>query len=159
MDDLKTLMGKFMQNLIIEIGNEEMCSKTLLPGASILGEYVPECGAMAWVRLMTGHFTERFPAVDARPGVCARSVAIPVEMGILRSAPQIKVAAGRRVILPNNAEQTEAANRQYDDFETMRRTLLRNENLVDDFLAGTYTPMGPENGIVGGSWTFTFGMD
>lgn len=158
MSDLKTLMDSFLLNLVMEIGDEEMCAKTLLPGASINGEYVAECGALAWVRLMTVSFSSIFPAPEQRPNFCATSLAIPVEMGIIRAAPQMRETA-RKIILPDATENTAAAHRQYDDIEIMRRTMLRNQRLVEDFVAGTYVPLGPETGVVGGSWPFTFGMD
>lgn len=158
MSELKTLMDSFLLNLVMEIGDEEMCAKTLLPGASINGEYVAECGALAWVRLMTVSFSSIFPAPEQRPNFCATSLAIPVEMGIIRAAPQMRETA-RKIILPDAMENTAAAHRQYDDIEIMRRTMLRNQRLVDDFVAGTYVPLGPETGVVGGSWPFTFGMD
>jgi hypothetical protein len=151
-------MDKFIQNLIVEIGEEDMCSKTLMPGASVLGEYVEECGAMAWVQLGTVSFSAAFPAPVATPNNCAYGLAIPVTMGILRAAPQMK-QRGRDIILPNNAEQTAAAHKQYDDIETLRRALMRSERQVEDFIAGSYTPMGPETGVVGGAWSFTFGID
>jgi hypothetical protein len=158
MTDLKTLMDSFLLNLVIEIGDEEMCAKTLLPGASINGEYVAECGALAWVRLMNASLSSVFPAPEQRPNFCATSLAVPVEMGIIRAAPQMTETA-RRIILPTTADNTNAAHRQYDDLEIMRRTLVRNQRIVDDFVAGVYTPVGPDNGVVGGSWPFTFGMD
>lgn len=147
-----------MANFIIEIGDQEMCAKTLLPGASINGEYVPECGALAWVRLMNASLSSSFPAPEQRPNFCATSLAVPVEIGIIRAAPQMKEVA-RRIILPTAQENTNAAHKQYDDLEIMRRTLARNQRDVEDFVAGSYTPVGPENGVVGGSWIFTFGMD
>lgn len=155
---LKEYMHLFLQNLIIEIGDEEMCAKSLMPGASILGEYVSDCGAMAWVRLMSANFTQEFPAPTARANACAESLAIPVEVGIIRTAPMIKETA-RKLILPTSEEQAAAADKQYDDLEAIRRMLARSSRQVEDFVAGQYTPMGPETGVVGGSWTFTFGMD
>jgi hypothetical protein len=155
---LKEVMDKLLANLIAEVGGDGMCAKTLMPGDSVLAEYVglEGCGGMLWVRLVTAGPSATFPQIGIRPDNCSYELAVPLEVGVLRMAPPAEVILGREPILPSNEQQTAAVHQQIDDMEAMRRAIRKTDEWFDeDSVLGAYQPIGPESGVIGGSWQWT----
>lgn len=163
MSELTDIMDELLANLVREVDpGETFCARTLLPGAAVFAEYLAtenQCTGMLWVRLASANLTANFPNADVRAGQCNYSLATPLEVGVLRQAPKIQVTMNRPLMLPTNAQQTEATHLQIEDMEAMRRAIFRTVRGYDDYLLGSYTPVGPEEGIFGGSWTVTVGVD
>jgi hypothetical protein len=146
---------------LADSGDDGLCAKAIYPGVAVPSDYAAndECeGGMAWVRLISAAPTMAFPAQDMTADSCAATLAYSVEMGIIRPAP-IPESFQKDMDLPDDEEHIEAAHRQFNDMHLMHRALKRIRRSVDQMVFGSYTPVGPEGGVVGGSWDFTFGED
>ena len=158
MQSLTEVMDRLLANLIAEVGAEDMCAHTLLPGDAVLAEYVglDGCKGMLWVRLVQAGPSATFPQIGIRPENCAYELAVPLEVGVLRPAPPAEVILGREPILPSNEQQTNAVHQQIADMEQMRRAIQRTAEWYEELsVLGAYAPIGPETGVVGGSWQWT----
>lgn len=152
-------MARLKELLVEEIAKDEdagtLCAAIIQPGGSLIADY-GECGGTAWVRLVNAYPSKAFPTPDVDPRSCASALAYPVEIGILRPAPmgEVNQSTGEWEP-PDDAEQDAASLRQYDDLTILHRVYSRFSADEDDFVLGTYTPMGLEGGIYGGVWTAT----
>lgn len=127
----------------------------IMPGRLVPHDYcgTAGCGGMAYVRLVS-----TFPSVN---GVTPNPTPLPnsplafnVVVGIIRCAPQ----PSSRGIPPGVSDQFEAARLQTADMEVLYRTLeccLRDQKGA----VGSYTPIGPDGGCLGGEWGATFPED
>jgi hypothetical protein len=101
------------------------------------------CEGFAWVRMGT--------ATPLTPGPHRCNVTLwelELEMGIVRCAPM----GDDQAIVPESAYIASAATLA-EDFTAMRRAVCCFGELEPgyDFTVGTYTPVGPEGGCMGGS--------
>lgn len=136
---------------------EDMCAVAIYPGEGVPMDYGQEsCGGMAWVRLDTAHPSSAFPNADADVNKCSWALALPMEVGILRPSP-IPFVEGQEIELPDDATHIEASRLQMNDMELMLRALQQVSRRVEYMLMGSYSPLGPLGGTVGGIWTFTVG--
>lgn len=119
----------------------------ILPGAVWVADYAADCGGQAWVRLVTTYPSVAFPNPDAEPNNFDRLLAVQVEVGIARCAP----SSDDDGTPPSVGEQAEAARLQLADMQVLYRTLRCC--LDDDSVLGQYAPVGPEGGVLGGTWT------
>lgn len=155
---LTDVMDKLLANVIAELGGDDMCVKALLPGDSVLAEYVglENCGGMLWVRMVTAGPSATFPQIGIRPGNCAYELAVPLEVGVLRPAPPVEVALNREPILPTSEAWSESARGVIADMEGMRRAIQKTADWFDeDSVLGSFQPVGPSEGVIGGSWQWT----
>lgn len=130
------------------------CFCGIVPGEAAVQDYVgDDCGAacgMAWVRLTTA-----YPAVGVgqpiqRLGNCASSLGYEVEIGVMRC-----ISAGDEAgNAPSPEELLAATKEQMSDMAAVVRAVSCCDGISGkDFILGTYTPLGPEGGVVGGVWT------
>jgi hypothetical protein len=56
------------------------------------------------------------------------------------------------------ADMLAAVNQQIEDMMAMRRALLCCD-AIESSVMGLYTPVGPDGGLVGGTWLVSIGMD
>lgn len=135
---------------------DDLCAKTIYPGEAVPADYgVESCGGMLYLRLSTAFQSSAFPTADVRPGVCGYALAYPFEVGILRPSPI--PYTNIEIELPDDAAHREATEKQFDDMEAMYRGLTTALDDFDDFVIGSYVPIGPMGGVVGGQWDFTVG--
>lgn len=147
------------QELEADGTRKSLCEVTVLHGETMILDYGAEsCGGMGWVRLVSGNPTATFPQ-PAQAGTCAQDLAFAVEMGVIRPAPKIETAFNKRIILPSADEQAAATSLALDDMMAMRRALKEFASEMENFILGSYTPIGPQEGTVGGSWSFTVGEE
>lgn len=141
----------------IEIG----CFSGPLPGAGIESELLTanECGAMGFIRLANVYPTNGFPALDEGGGTCESQLAATIEVGLHRIAP----TPNRKGLIPKT-EWFEAARHTASDMAALRRAIkccikdFEEETRQDlPFALGTWDAVGPEGGVVGGSWTIVIG--
>lgn len=120
---------------------------TVLPGSAVAFDYCDE-GGMAYTRLVG------IIPINANPGKCATEFEVGVEIAILRCAPVVTEGGE----LPDDAEQLAASMLQNFDMGLMHKVISCTEvPQVFDFLTlGTFTPIGPDGGCLGGSWTATW---
>lgn len=142
---------------ITKDGLPEPCWIGIVPGNQAVSNFMPDCftgdapDGMAWVRLSTS-----YPSFE--PGLQIESpldsfnapLGYELELGIVRSMP----------IPEEGIDAPEAAavvDLQMRDMLTMRRAVLCCATFErGDVLLGPYTPLGPEGGVVGG--TFQLGI-
>lgn len=140
---------------------EGMCAVTAYPGNAVPIDYVGSddgCGGMAWVRHVTSYPTVRFPAADTSLENCHSTLAHSIEVGIMRPAP-IPESDGATVDLPGDLEHLNSSLDLADDMLLMRDAIVRAAQTIDFVILGSYTPVGPEGGAVGGTWSVTVGDD
>jgi hypothetical protein len=127
-----------------------VCFCGLVPGALVAFDYMGDCGAqcgMAWVRIANAYPSQIIGAPSVVPGNCANALGLDVEVGIVRCIPGLDedgTPPGEDALLASTLWQMEDAN-------TMRRAIMCCEG-SRGFLLGPYAPIGPDGGLVGGSW-------
>lgn len=134
---------------IVASGLPEVYICTPLPGEQIAAEYVSEDAGMAWTRLVSAFPSTTFPA-QALVG-CFAPLAFEVELGVLYCAPE----PGADGSPPDMAAQFDATRLQVAAMAAMRRALLCcfPTGNSKDLILGPYAPIGPDGGVVGGTWT------
>jgi hypothetical protein len=146
---LTDVMDKLLANVIAEVGGDDMCVKALMPGDSVLAEYVglEGCNGMLWVRLVTAGPSATFPQIGVRPENCSYELSVPLEVGVILS---------REPILPGSDAWTAATHKQIEDMQAMRRAIQKTDDWFDEMsVLGAYQPLGPGEGAVGGAWQWT----
>ena len=139
---------------------ESMCAVSVFPGTAVPVDYVggDTCGSMAWVRHVSSNPTVRFPNADISVDNCAYSLAHTVEVGIIRPSP-IPESDGSTIELPDDIEHFNSAMELADDMVLMKGAIQRASKSIDFLILGSYVPVGPEGGAVGGTWSLTVGDD
>jgi hypothetical protein len=133
---------------LAEFGGGELCWCGLYPGQQVSWEYCGECAGdvcgMAYVRLAGVFPYDVFPeaVIDQR---CVRPLAWEIEVGALRCIPQRP--DGEPL---DQRSMNEVALHQINDayaiYWAMRCCGI-------ELAVGSYVPVGPEGGCVGGFWT------
>lgn len=150
------LLAHLQVELAKESTEEQLCSFTKQPGDSVALDYA-ECGGMAWVRHVTSSPSINGYTNDVTPDSCFWGMAHTVEMGVMRKAP-IPEQVLNTIDLPDDAELSAAADRLMADMAAMNRA-IQGARGEFDLLAGTYTPVGPVGGTVGGTWSMVLGEE
>lgn len=136
-------------------GLPEPCFCGVMPGAQVALDYSgcfsDDCGGngMAWVRL-AGFYQANGPgALATQAGQCGVGLGVDIEVGVIRC-----ISAGENDGSPPSAADMLAASLlQYADMAAMRKAFLCCTTLsLKDTVIGQYTPIGPQGGIVGGTW-------
>lgn len=125
----------------------KMC--TVLPGSSIAFDYCDQ-GGMAWSRLVS------IDPVFTPTGGCAVEFDITAEVGILRCAPGLDEEGN----LPSDVEQLAASMLQNFDMGIMHKVLTccSTPESMSFQQMGSFTPIGPEGGCLGGVWSGVWRM-
>ncbi len=157
----KQMMDVVLAACVVELRADgtdgNLCATTKYPGESAPLDYA-ECGGMLWVRLVSASPTTQFPNPEGRPNACAQTLAFNLEVGLLRPSPIPENIMGD-FQLPSDEEHAEATDRQMDDMQAVHRGLLRASKDIDMMLIGSYQPVGPIGGTVGGMWTLAVGNE
>lgn len=156
-------LGKVLDRLDVQLTaagtREGLCAFTVYPGDAAPADYGSEdCGGMGWARLVTAVPSVNFPASDLSVDNCAYRLAYSAEIGILRPGP-IPAVFQQDMDLPDDAEHLAAAGLQYADMAAMHAALAGSRDDFDDMIIQSYVPLGPEGGVVGGSWQFVFALE
>lgn len=105
------------------------------------------CG-QAWVRLVNAYPSVSVGVAELTPGNCTKAFGYDLEIGILRCSP-IEEKGGAM----DPAEMLATTQLQIADMLTMQQAIMCCTAFeTDDFVMGTYQPIGPEGGVVGGIW-------
>lgn len=150
--------------LCAEIAASELptpCFCGVLPGSTVSLDYCGgdscegECGGQAWVRPVDIYPSAVFPNPDVTPTNCNSPLAFRLEVGIGRCVPMGHNNPVGGYTPPTVDEQLAAARLQMADMAAMRRAIqccmAGNENL--DYVLESYTPLIPQGGCGGGSFT------
>ena len=141
---------------ITDAGLPEPCFCGLVPGDAAVFDYAGDCDdkcGMAWVRLVTTYPSVTVGVADTTPGNCAAGLGFDVEIGIVRCLP-VGDSEGEP---PTPEQYLDAALTQYVEADIMRQAVLCCGFNSHDFIMGSYTPLGPDGGLVGGQWVMSFG--
>lgn len=103
----------------------------------------------AWVGVTGAFASKDFPNPDVSRSVCATPLAASFVMGVVRCF-QVNPRG------ESGEDMLRWLDKQMADMQAMRRAILCCG--VEDVSLGTYTPIGPEGGAFGGSWTGTVGQ-
>lgn len=157
------VMDALIGDVLTAIGpdaHEDFCIATTFPGAAVPLDYGAEatCKGTMWVRLIAANPSTTFPTPDTSVDTCYAPLAYPLELGILRKAPIATTPLGK-LRLPSAEEHAVATRKQMDDLEAMHRGLKRLRKDVELMTIGTYQPIGPDGGLVGGIWTLSVGLE
>lgn len=161
---LREMIAVLLEALVEELRESDlldsMCAVTAYPGQAVPVDYAggEECGGMAWVRHVSSNPTVRFPNADVTPDNCYATLAHIMEVGLLRPAP-IPESDGRDIELPDALEHLNSALDLANDMVVMQKAIGRAAKSIDFVILGSYTPVGPEGGTVGGTWSLTVGED
>lgn len=133
---------------------------TVQPGTEVAFDFThdEDCAGIGWVRLVGGNVSTSFPtpAAAANPVCAAGSLAFTVEMGVIGPAPKMEEHMGA-LIIPSETELYEASMKQARELQMMWDALRSAR--IPEKQYGTYTPIGPDAGILGGMWTIIVGGD
>jgi hypothetical protein len=138
-----------------EDGSPEMCFCGVLPGDTVVADYVGEgcsdsvCG-MAWVRLITAYPASGVGVVNENIGNCGSQLGIEIEIGMLRCFPAPEDDGEP----PAKEEMLAASAQQTDDMFTMLKAISCCDSLSSkDYVLSAYTPAGPMGLVYGGTFT------
>lgn len=157
----KQMMDVVLAACVVELRadgtDENLCATAKYPGEAAPLDYA-ECGGMLWVRLATSAPSTQFPSPESRPNVCAQTLAHQLEIGLMRPSPIPEDTLGN-FELPTDEDHSAAADRQMDDMEAIYRGIVRAARDIEMVSIGSYTPVGPVGGTVGGMWTLAVGNE
>lgn len=138
-----------------EAGLPETCFIGVIPGSSLTADYTGDCEdacGVAWVRIPTYYPSQTVGRADDTLGNCGVGLGADIEVGILRCLPMEEDPM-------TEAEALAAYQLQIRDAEAARRAIVCCTTLrPKDYILGSYTPIGPLGGLVGGSWTAFVGL-
>jgi len=161
----KQMLDILLAAAVVELrkmGDDELCASAVYPGEGVPLDYASMdtgCGGMLWVRLTTAYPSASFPSPVQTIDNCARRLAFPVEMGLMRPAPIPENFVTGEMDLPGDAEHDAAATRQLNDMEAMYRAIRVAAEDIELVVVGSYSPYGPVGGTVGGTWSLQIGDD
>lgn len=139
---------------LTERGAGPLCSCTFYPGALPAFDGCSECTSgtcgMGWLRVVTAFPSDSFPLQSFDPH-CRKEMVWQLEIGAVRCMP-VEQDGG-----PLD-EQTlaEVWVGQMLDAEAIARAVFCCD--VPSIMLDTYTPIGPDGGCVGGSWSVFAGL-
>lgn len=139
-------------------GVPDVCFCGIVPGEAALGDYAGDCDTkcgMAWVRLSSIYPSNAVGVMLTEPGNCAFGLGIDGEIGIMRCIP-VGDAMGNP---PTPDEMLAAAELQVTDALIMQRAMFCCDAIPQrDVILGQYQTLGPDGGLVGGSFPFSMAV-
>jgi len=132
-------------------GGPEPCFCGVIPGDAVVGDYAGDCDeqcGMAWVRLIATYPATGVGQADESVGNCGSTLGFDLEIGILRCITIHDDGS------PLTLEESSDATRlQTADMMTMWRAISCCDSFTSkDYVLGSYQPLGPLGGLVGGGF-------
>lgn len=136
-------------------GTPDVCFCGILPGEVASSDYLGGCGVkngMAWVRVKLMYPATSVGQADITIGNCNKELGMDIEVGIMR----LYSVGDSRGNPPTPMQSREAAALQIIDAQTMLAAITCCDEISSrDYVVGSYDPLGPEGGVVGGIWTIS----
>lgn len=133
-----------------ELTNSELlpsdCFCGIVPGEEVPYDYGK---GMAWVRLTGANPSRTFPNTAVYTTGCGAPLAFGVEVGAIACIPGLSPTGG----FPTAEVREEAARVQVTTMQAMRRAITCCLPKGLEVVLQNYVPVGPEGGVVGGTWT------
>lgn len=127
------------------------CFCGMFPGDNAVWDY---SDGLAWVRLVDVYPSTVFPSANTTPRVsCSAMLAATLEVGLLQCAPGM----GGDGSLPTQEQQFEATRLQMAGMRAIQQAIACCD--IELMVLGTYTPQGPQGGLVGGYWQLNVGVE
>lgn len=126
------------------------CFCGVMPGDTAPWDYQD---GLAYVRLVDSYPSTSFPAANTNPGTsCAAMLVATLEVGLLQCIP----------ISPDGspltqAQQYEVTRHQMAGMRAVQQAIACCE--IPLMVLGSYTPQGPQGGLVGGYWQINVGAE
>ena len=141
-----------------EWGVPDVCFCGVVPGEPGLGQYAGDCTTKCgagWVRLVSVYPANSVGVLNTQPGNCSHGLGIDVEIGIIRC-----ISVGdEQGNPPPPSELLAAAELQIADAMLMHRAVYCCDAIhPGDVILGQYQSLGPEGGLVGGSYFMSMGV-
>lgn len=140
---------------LVTAGLPPTCICAPFPGEAVATDYVNQDQGMAWVRLASMFPSSAFPAQDGTASGCLMPMAAQLEVGVLYCAPVTQGRSNRTP--PGLSAMFDSTRLQMAAMAAMLRAIeccLGAANRKSVAL-GAYAPLGPDGGVVGGTWTVT----
>lgn len=141
-------------NELDQRGAGPLCRCGFHPGAIPAFDGCGDCGndvcGMGWLRVVTAYPYETFPVPSLDPH-CRHDIAWQIEVGSVRCMPITQDGSALE-----SEQLMEVWVSQMLDAEALHRAVLCCEAPI--VTLGTYTPVGPSGGCVGGYWTAFVGL-
>lgn len=139
---------------LVTSGLPPTCICSPMPGEAIAADYVSSEQGMAWVRVGAVYPSSVFPAQDQSASGCLMPMAVQIEVGALYCAP---VVEGRSKNPPGLGAMFDSTRLQMAAMAAMLRAIecCLGAASRKGVALGPYAPIGPDGGVVGGSWTVT----
>lgn len=144
-------LGSCLCAQIVADGSPGVCFCGVVPGEAAALDYAGDCSdvcGMAWVRLVTSYPATVLGTPNLTASNCALPLGFDVELGVARCASTPDSSGNP----PSAADLLGDTTLQSADMDSMRRAVLCCGDAAD-WLLGVYAPIGPEGGLVGGTWT------
>lgn len=139
---------------------EILTERGLMPGNCFCGIFPGDTApwdyqeGMAWVRLVDAYPSTTFPSANTTPRIsCGAMLVATLEVGAIQCAPVV-TAQGT---LPTQDQQNEASRLQIATMRALKDAISCCD--IDLVVLGVYTPVGPQGGLVGGSWQINVGAE
>lgn len=137
-------------------GAPATCFCGVIPGDAAIGDYAGDCSdgscGMAWVRLVNVYPATTVGQPDESSNNCASMLGLNIEIGLMRCV-SIGNEDGSQ---PDAGTLLAEAEQQHQDAMSMWRAVACCTGLTSkDYVLGSYVPMGPMGGYMGGSWNLS----
>lgn len=156
------LRGMVMDELEAVGGDVNFCYVGQYPGVNVPGDIGAGsgCGGSMWSRLGGMGPSLGFPNIGVTANNCTYRLAYTIEIGIYRVMPT-GTSFGNNYVPPTAEENGAISDKLIQDGHCIERAIRKfvQQGLVEDALIGTYGQVGPEGGLVGGSWTLFVGLE
>lgn len=140
-------------------GSPPTCFCGVVPGeaaASLYGGNCRNACGMAWVRLSLLYPSSAVGEQNTEIGNCSGGLGADIEIGIMRCV-KIGDNFGNA---PTDDELLGASTQQAIDAMTLFRTVFCCDAIDSkDVIVGSYTPIGPAGGLVGGSLSMSVAIE
>lgn len=148
--DIATVLAELATCLCAELENPTCFCGVLPAGEPIdaMGECDDERCGQAWVRLTTAYPASSVGEPDLSLNNCGKSMSFEAEIGVLRCYPVTEET-------PGEVDMLAVAQRQVEDMRAMERAVVCC-NSLDEYILGSYTPVGP-NTVIGGVFDLRIG--
>jgi hypothetical protein len=134
-------------------GLAPVCFNGVVPGDGISAAWGAECDdggpcGMAWTRLVLAYPATAVGQQDQTPGNCGAGIGLDIEVGILRCTP-----VGLQDAETEEVDALASSMEVLNDMLALRKAIQCCTSLPSkDVVLGSWTPMGPLGGLVGGAW-------
>jgi hypothetical protein len=136
---------------ITAYGLPPVCYCGVVPGSIAVADQIGECGdvcGMAWARLDQMYHATVAGVPSTEPGNCTKALSIDIEVGILRC-----MSLGGPGGPPEPSDLLQSTEVQMADAECMYRAISCCPALpTQDTVIAPYVPLGPDGGLVGGTF-------